>query len=345
MITDELKFLAYITVFIVSILVILLVYLLARKANDIRKRTLIEKQKEKYHTFIYANLMEGNYTRRLTPRTDIQKIAVEELLNHYGKMLEGNQEKARMTELATLYLADYYRKQLKHRKWSYRMNALYYIEDFHLTSLLDEVKSIIEQRKVSQDEIIHILRILASFQYQNLFEKLTIQFQALSENEYRNILIRLNSNSFEQFILGFQKCQQPLKNAILDVIAVKKELKYLLFTEKVFMQHSGETKLRALKALAELGYVKSIEPYLNLLHSHKWEERMVSAKLMGSLQEAKGLPRLIDLLQDQIWWVRSQAAQAIAKFPNGEKILQHVFETSQDPFARDMAWEWLHKGV
>jgi len=72
---------------------------------------------------------------------------------------------------------------------------------------------------------------------------------------------------------------------------------------------------------------------------------MVAAKLIGSLKEERGIQRLIELLHDQSWWVRSQAGQAIDQFTNGKEILRSVFETSNDVFAKDMAWEWLHKGV
>jgi HEAT repeat protein len=136
-----------------------------------------------------------------------------------------------------------------------------------------------------------------------------------------------------------------LQKAILDVISIKKESSYLLFTENIFAVYSGELRLRALKALAVLGSVKEINTYLELLYSSKWEERMLAAKLVGNLKEERGLNRLIELLHDQTWWVRFQAGQAICLFPNGKEILEQVYTTSTDMFAKDMAWEWLHKGV
>lgn len=57
------------------------------------------------------------------------------------------------------------------------------------------------------------------------------------------------------------------------------------------------------------------------------------------------IPRLIELMHDRTWWVRSQATQAIIQFTNGKEILRTILESSKDTFAKDMAWEWLHKGV
>lgn len=339
------NYLDYAIMAIFVVLILLFLYLILRKAAANKKRKLIEKNKEHYNSLIFDNLMDGFYTRGLIPKTDKQKIAIEELLSHYAKLLDGEREKRRLNELAELYLADYYLGLLNSRKWSYRMNALYAIEDFRLTFLLDDVKSLLNKKRNSQQEIVHILRILASFQHNQLYDLLTQQFVYLSVYEYRNILIRLDKQHFDHFVLGFHKYHNPLQNAVIDVIAIKKEPGYHLFLEKVFFSCSNEVKLRALKAFAEFGYVSNIDSFLDLLSSAKWEERMISAKLFGALKESKGLPQLINLLHDNIWWVRSQAGQSISKFPDGKEILQRVYDTSKDPFARDMAWEWLNKGV
>lgn len=225
------------------------------------------------------------------------------------------------------------------------MNALYHIEDFQMINLLDDVVLLTIKKKISHQESIHMLRILASFQFSGLKDLLTNTYHYLSEYDYRSILTRLEQVLFDQFVLGFHKSSTPLQYAILDVISLKRAIEYRVFTENVFSTYQGEVKLRALKALAEIGYVKDIEPCLEMMHSTKWQERMVAAKLIGAIKEEKGIPRLIELLHDQIWWVRSQAGQSIGQFPNGKAILQKVLETSKDAYARDMAWDWLHKGV
>jgi HEAT repeat protein len=344
MLENEIYYLSNITVVILGLLFLIFFYLLLRKVRSIRKKIDIEMQKESYHHHIFKFLMDGMYSRGLVPRTKNQLKAIEDILSHYSKLLKGEQVKTRLNFLAELYLAEHYRNLLTSRKWSHRMNALYHIEDFQLKALLKEVKCLIAKKNVSQEEATHILRILATFQTKDLFEILTEKFDSLSEYEYRNLLIRIEKNQFDQFVLGFHKCQNQLQKAILDVIAVKKEMSYCVFTESVFFTYSNEVKVRALKTLAELGYVKKIKPYLDLLTSTKWEERMISAKLFGELKETRGIPGLINLMHDSIWWVRSQAGHAISKFPNGEEILQRVYETTEDPFARDMAWEWLQKG-
>lgn len=345
MLNNELFILSIITLSFLGLLAILLVYLMVRKAIDIKKRREIEVYKDHARPLIFMMLTEESYSRELTVETVIHQKAIEELLSKFVKILEGEQEKQRLTGLATLYLTDYYQKRLKSNRWSYRMNALYHIEDFNMSVLLPEIVKLTKKTRVTHEELVHVLRILASFQYLKINDLLTTRFFYLSEYEYRNILIRLEQDKFDRFVLKFHKSNHSLQKAILDVISIKKDLNYLSFTENIFSIYSGEVKLRALKALAEIGYVKQIEPYLELLYSPIWQERMMTAKLVGAIKEDKGIRRLIELLHDQTWWVRFQAGQAICQFPNGKDILQRVLETSKDSFAKDMAWEWLHKGV
>ncbi|MBT2653708.1 HEAT repeat domain-containing protein [Bacillus sp. ISL-18] len=344
MFTNELLFLSILTLSLLVLLVILLGYLTIRKTVEIRKRKKVERYREVYNPLISSNLIEGVISRKLTPESILQQKAIEQLLSRYTKVIEGAEEKARLAKLASMYLSNYYQKQLQSHKWSTRMNTLYHIEDFNMVDLTDDVLRLLNRKRLSQQEIIYILRILALFQCNQLFDLLTTKYQDLTEFDYRHILIPLEQKKFDQYVLHFHHAGMPLQKAIIDVIASKREVSYNHFLEKIFSSYSGEIRLRALKALAEIGYVKDSAPYLELLYSDKWKERLVAAKLIGSLKEGKAIPRLIELLHDRTWWVRSQAGEAISQFTQGKAILQTVLETSTDPFAKDMAWEWLHKG-
>ncbi|EKN62515.1 hypothetical protein BABA_25871 [Neobacillus bataviensis LMG 21833] len=342
---NELFILSTLTIAILAILVILLVYLMIRKSHDIRKRNKIENYKEKYNPLIFQLVTEGFSSSELRPVTDLQQKAVEELLSRYIKVIEGEEERSRLSELAAMYLTENYRKRLRSKIWSTRMNTLYHNDDFNMISLLNDVNRLLKYKRLSHKELVHILRILALFQYKPLFHLLTSHYQYLAEIDYRHILIRLQKQQFHQFVQYFHLADSSLQKAVLEVIAIKRETYYLPFIENIIFSYSGEIKLRALRALAEIGSVENINPYIGPLHSSKWEERMLAAKLIGSVKEEKAMPRLIELLHDQTWWVRSQAGQSICQFGNGKDILRTVLETSKDTFAKDMAWEWLHKGV
>lgn len=345
MLNHELSFLIIITLSLFGTLIILLMYLIARKTKEINKRRRIDSYKNKINPALFCLLTEGGDLSVISNANEIEKLAIEELLSKYVKTLEGKDEKEKISELASYWLSDYYRKRLKSRRWSQRMNALYHVEDFYITRLLEDVLELLHKKRLTHEEMIHILRILASFQYNGFYDLINHQYNHLSEFEYRGILLRLEQDQFHKFVLNFQHFPVPLQTALFDVIALKKEISYLSFAEKAFFENEGEVKLRALKALAEIGYVPSVEPYLELLNSSVWQERMIAAKLMGNIKEDKSIPGLIELLHDSSWWVRSQAGQSISQFPNGKEILKSVLVTSNDSFAKDMAWDWLHKGV
>ncbi|MFP7295640.1 HEAT repeat domain-containing protein [Neobacillus niacini] len=344
MVNDEILFLARIAVALISLLFLLLVYLMIRKMWEIKKRKEIDSYKDKINPFFFSIIVEGEFSRALGFGTSIKLKAIEELLSRYVKILEGEEERKRLSDLASLYLQDYYRKLLKNRRWSRRMNALYHIEDFHMTVLKEDVIQLITKKTLSKRENVQVLRILASFQTNGFPDLLKNHEHYLNEYDYRSILMRLNQGLFEQFVLQFHKSSNSLQLAILDVISLKKANIYRAFTESVFTAYKGEVRIRALKALAEIGDMQDVEPCLEMMYSPEWQERMVAAKLIGSIKEERGIPRLIELLHDHSWWVRSQAGQSISQFPNGKSILQSVLARSKDAFARDMAWDWLHKG-
>ncbi|MFD2442985.1 HEAT repeat domain-containing protein [Bacillus sp. CGMCC 1.16607] len=341
---NELLYLSIATVIILVIQSLILLYLIIRKSYEIRVGLKVDKHKKRYNERLMSYLIDGEVSRVSLPNTNEKKRALEELLSKYAEILEGKEEKKNLFFLVDLYLADYYKDLLKSNKWSKRMNALYHIEEFNILTLENEVINVIKKKRVTKDEIVHGLRILSLFQNKNIFNELAINHTQLSEYDYRSILFVGNENHLDMFVLGFHNCQPALKNAILDMIGLKKELKYSPFLESVFKSSSGEERLRALKALAAIGYVKDISKYLPLCKSSNWQERMMIAKLLGKVKEKESISCLRDLLHDSIWYVRSQAAQAIKHFPNGQTILKDIYNTSNDHFAKDMAWEWINKG-
>lgn len=340
----ELLFLATATAIILVVLCMILLYLVGRKALENRFKRKIELEKKRYQSLLLSYLMDGGNPKDLEPITQEGIIAIEELLSKFTEIIEGDMEKSNLYHIAETYLADFYRSRLRSRNWSKRMNALYHIEDFKIRSLENEVKRLLGLQAVTKDEKVHALRILAIFQFDHLFDELVIKHPTLSEYEYRSILFNSNDQTLDGFVLGFYKCQIALKNAILDILGIKNQFSYCPFIESVFQSNSGEIRLRALKALASIGYVKDISNYFILCKSTKWQERMMLAKLLGAVKVDEGLTYLEDMLHDSTWWVRYQAGQSIKRYPNGNNLLKNVYETTSDSYAKDMAWEWMNRG-
>jgi HEAT repeat protein len=344
MLEGDLKYIAIATCMILVVLSITLLYLILRKALENHLRSQVNAEQQRLREPIVSFLFEGTFLETFNSESLIQKRALEGLLSQLAELLEGEAEKNNLYLLANSFLKDYYQKGLSSRKWSIRMNALYHIEDFQIRSLEEYVIKLLESRNTSKEEKIQGLRILSLFGNKELYHLLTQNSIQFSDYDYRSILILANKEALDTFVLGFHQCQQALKLAILDVIGIKKELSYSKFLESIFKWGEDEIKLRALKSIGAIGFVENISSYLPLCESPKWQERMMMAKLLGAFPEEAGLDCLIKMLHDSSWWVRFQSGQAITNFPNGKQVLQKVYQTSTDSFARDMAWEWLNKG-
>ncbi|WNF23933.1 HEAT repeat domain-containing protein [Mesobacillus jeotgali] len=345
MIHDDIKFLLTVFEWLMGILLLLLFYLIARKAAEIRLRKKVEENKTKMNDKLLHSILTGDFLRSLQADTKAKKLAMEELLSHYSDILEGTEEKQNLNLLAETRLGEGYRRALSSYRWSTRMNALFHIEAFHMESVKEDIQAMLKRRRVTKEEKIKGLSFLAQIQDKEIYRLVTEEYKELSYLEYRNILSRLDEKSLEQFMLGYHSSQLQLKFAIIDLVGLKKNLAYLNFVESTFSNSSGEERVRALKALAAIGHTNNAKNFLPLLSSPNWEERMLSARLAGEMKCDEAIHGLVQLLQDPSWWVRSQAGQSITRFPQGKKILQQVIDSSSDSFAKDMAWEWMNKGV
>ncbi|MDF2036519.1 hypothetical protein P2R12_05870 [Cytobacillus oceanisediminis] len=344
MLNNEIYILGLSAAVISGLLLLILMYLVIRKWLEHRKRRKINDCIETLSPLIFAYIAEGETSRHFHLDNDIKKKAAEEVLSKFAANLTGEEETRKLREFADRNLRNYFQRQLKSRRWSIRMNALYNIEDLHFIELQPQVLEAAIKERISHDERVQSLRILAAFQFEGITDLLLYNSENLSDGELRNIILRLNENLFSLLITDFHRAVNQLKYAIIDAAGIRKELRYLHFIESVYASYDGETRLRAVKALSSLGMVKDITPYLKLRHSEDWKERMMAAKLFGSLKERELMPHLLDLLHDRSWWVRSQAGQSIMMFPDGKEELQIVLDTSNDSYARDMAWEWMNKG-
>jgi hypothetical protein len=232
MINQEILFLSIITLSFMCLLFLLLLYLIIRKAKEIKKRREIESYKNRINTQIFSIIAEGKRYRGIGCETAIKQKAMEELLSRYVKILEGEEEKKRLWDLASHCLQGYYRKRLKSKKWSHRMNALYHIEDFHMIKLLDEVVILSKKKNITHQENIHVLRILATFQYKGLNE--VLHYHDLSEYEYRSIFMRLNHDLFDQFVLSFHKSTPPAKICHSGCYLIEKSNRIPFFYREYF---------------------------------------------------------------------------------------------------------------
>lgn len=342
--TNQWIVLAYATIFILLLLVFLLLYLVIRKTIENRESFKVKTRKADMGTPLFESLSQGEIYE--LPNIDRYSLkAMEELLKNYADTLVGTVEIQSLTAIADRYLSEGYRKVLKRRSWSKRINALYHIEDFHMHQLSDDVRNLLQSHSITKEEIIISIRFLAATgRFEEVFEFVAKRYTDLTDFDYRSILFKLDENSFRLLVERFSECHSTLQWSILEIISIRKELSYLPFVETVFHTYKGETRIRALKAIASIGFTTDIEQFYPLIKSNEWQERMLIAKLISFFPSESSFTILETLIHDRNWWVRSQAAQSFTKLPKGKEKLMKVMVNSHDPYARDMATEWLQKG-
>ncbi len=332
--------------FFLLILLCLLMYLVIRKSKDIHRNNRKTVLKNKLNPLLQKHLLEDeDFQTRILQKNPIFHEVLEELLNNYNKIMNSQNTKIKIQEIADSYLTEYYKTRFIHPRWSIRMNTLYQIEGFHLSSFQPVLWNRYENIKPNNEvEAIQIIKTLASLENPQLIEFLLRSHPSFSKVEYKEILRKLGVTHLNLFINRFSELQEPLKIAIIEYIGENNEIGHLSFIEEQLNTDSFEVHLSALKVLSSFGVISNFNKVLLCFQSSHWEERMFFAKLCGTLKKERSKTLLIQLMSDDNWFVRNAAGQALAQFEDGLFILRHIHESNSDPYARDMALQWLESG-
>ncbi len=317
-----------------------------RKAIENNQRAKIDRYKEKHRDQMFSYIYKNNITRMLVPDNETKLRALEELLGDFANVLTGEQAEQNITLFATEHFVENYRKNLKSRRWSLRMNTLYMIEEFNLSMLMPEVIELYQSKKVTKAEESQILQLMSRFDYPELLDSVLNPLFTMSEFTYRSVFNKMSPSTLEYTIAKFHQLPYHLQLPLIDIIGVKNLVHKGLFLEKLLRASSvkDETKIRVLKAIAEIGYPLERSLVVSFLRSSNWAVRMMAAKVAGMLREDALIHDLKLLIIDQHFSVRTQAAKSLLLYPNGKVLLEEIIQNTDDIYARDMAIDWLERG-
>lgn len=344
MIEISLKVLILINITLVGMLIILFIILLVQKNRQMKIKTRKEILKNKLKVPLFSYLSDGKEIKtRLFQREEIYYKVTEEILYEFRSRTKGDDTTNRIQLFAENYLAEYYRELLQDQRWSIRMNTLYAIENFQMISL---EKAVVESFGYSKEDSIERyqqLRVLAKLQSEALLSHLFIN-STYPLFIYKEVLRRINTDRFDQVVSHYDEACDLLKIAILSMFAEKRDSSYLPLVERELENGHLDIRLQALKVVRSFAYVSNVEVLAAFAKSSLWQERMMFGKIVSVIKKERFKPILVKLIGDESWWVRNAAGEAIASFQDGEFILNHIIETSEDAFARDMAQQWLKGG-
>lgn len=329
---------------LVIVLIFITCYLIfkrMREVSGLRKKEVYIREKQMLWYRYFRD--EEKFQLSLVPKNKFEIQAVEELFLSYLNNLFTPAILEKIKMFSNQYLQQHFLGLLRSRKWSERINSMERIIDFHIDSLVEEFEKMGE-KKLSQEEHFQRLKIYAVFKEEHFVNKLLNLPVIFSEYEYKKLLISVDEEILQGLMNRMGDLVDTCQYVIIDIIGIKRNMDDLIFLESQLGSSNDEIRIRSLKSIYELGIIIDPEKYVHFNASPIWEERLMHAKLLGNLPIAYSLPYLYVLLEDDSWWVRSQAAKTIGKDKQGAEILQSFIETASDQFAIDMANEVLWEG-
>jgi HEAT repeat protein len=199
--------------------------------------------------------------------------------------------------------------------------------------------------------------MLASFDYKGQMElmKTSKEIPAFLLIELMCRLI--HQDNIDQYVEQFFEFSDSWQCAILDVARDKnlrtEKLQDLL--EQLMGSEDRELRVRALKTIASLGYLSSMDILHQMMDkgikSAQWEspqaigEKLMSARIMGNIRHENFLPVLMKLVSDRVYGIRSEAAKAIRQYKGGRDILLSIATTHSDSYARSISQEWMERSL
>ncbi|ANU09453.1 HEAT domain-containing protein [Planococcus antarcticus DSM 14505] len=309
--------------------------------NEIRKT--METLKPDFRKYI-----EG--TKRVEPTLPTAKKNhfrfMETMLDEFLGENFQEEQKARIHLLADKHLAEYYRRALKKGQWAERINALYFIEDFRLFSLKEDVYQHFMKISKRDEEFRQCIRVCATLQEVRLMNA-AIESGELSFGMIKELLYRLDENLLKTTLDRMQLKEDISENMLHAFITFSGEHQIDMlfpFVEKKLRDERKEVRLKAMSSLCD--YKKMANPAIlpEFFDSEYWQERMYAAKLTGACHFEQYKQNLVDLLSDNVWWVRFAGAENIKVFKGGNTMLEQVVTDHTDAYARDIAKHMLTRG-
>lgn len=304
------------------------------------KAQYIEENQEKWYSYLTG---KNENAKQVIMNKPYEVEAVEEILYSYIRNVSDQKIKRNVREFAATHLQSVYRQQLRSTKWSTRMNALYRIGDFQIKELFEECKKLLN-KQVSKEEYFEIMILSSHFDLAFFIKELVSAKVIFSEYEYKKIFFGISPSAELELSKQFELLPGRCQLAYIDTAGLKRHTSSLPFLEALTKHKDAEVRIRSLKAIHEIGVLKDVKKLEPFIDSSIWEERLMSARLLGRLPLDMTIAYLTRLIEDQNWWVRNQAAETIRQAKGGKEQLKQIAETSKDAFAIDVANELLGEG-
>jgi len=177
--------------------------------------------------------------------------------------------------------------------------------------------------------------------------RILLDDENLPDEVFEEILLKYkNPEELEQVLSQkVEKFPVSSMSKIFDYIGYLNRLEGVpILIDLLGKSKNDEHTIRLIKALGNLGSEEALPLLVDFLKSGHPVIRAQSAKALGTLKDETTLEPISKLLEDKDYWCRYNAASAIFLMGDkGREFLQNFRDHTQDPFARDIITQFLHK--
>lgn len=272
-----------------------------------------------------------------------QTAAVERLLENMVHADANALNGKRITELAQLRLSERYKVVMKKGTWAERINCLYFIEDFKMVELREELYMHYKGLHKRDEEYRQCLRAAAVLGEGRISEALFTE-PPLSIGFIKELLVRMDAELLSDLAGHIESRKEVPQNLLFAFITFNGEQKneaFFPFVEQMIHDERKEVRIKAMKSLCDYEKISNPSMLAGFFKSVFWEERMYAAKLAGACKLDEYKKPMALLFTDPVWWVRFAAADNIYGLEGGSNLLKDIAATSNDAYARDIAKHML----
>lgn len=328
---------------IITISLFLLYFYIVTTSRKVRRQQAYYEayclqQEKNWHNY----LMDGMpVAPEMLPQKPGEFLAVEYICSTYLRLVKDEEIHTRITQFATQYLTERYKKQLQSKVWSTRMNALRYIGLFGVTTLVEPSRQLLN-KKITREERFEVIQLLALQDTMALLDM--ICKESLQRNEYRRLFMSLSPEALVKLFQQLWSLPNEAQLLAVQVAAERRNPLFLPYVNELLQSEESELRIGGLKIVYELGASLPIERLAPFATATSYVERLYAVKNLNFTFLYDSLPYLQNLIRDENWYVRREAAYVLCQSDEGIAVLESIVANSTDPYAVEVSMQLLNEG-
>lgn len=335
--------LSYGVVAVFIALVFMMIYMTIDTKRFQKKQREMQAYVQQHTSACYGYFIEGDDKQKVVGRTRTELDAIETIAESYIAYINDTAILQRIYHYMDTYYSETYKRQFRGTSRTQRINALYQMLDFHIVSLLPDVKKMLAKKNIARKERFLGLKILATLDEATTYAFYCHAKESLAANQV-TMIVNCMSDEMIYDIVDEKHTDTEWLVAALKVMA-KRQLAYSSFVVHELLHHeNAAVRDEAMNVLNAIGTEKALADFEDYFYSENPENRMLFAKLATHYTLEDVQAYLVVLAQDKSFIVRQAAIQTIGQYPNGRALFENMLASIDDAYMHDAIIAYLKGG-